>query len=194
MSVLTPPARQIDPRGQRFGAGVSAIVLAIAFALDLPWLAVLVGLNLGVSAAFGTRLFLPGRLWPSIRTALRLGPPREPEHEYPPRFAQALGATFLGLAAIAFLLGATPIAWLLVGAVAALQTLLAVTGICVGCRLYFLRWWVPSIVARLFGRADRWVGVTVAPISTRSADGAPEAAERGLTTGRTPAASATLPR
>ena len=106
MSVLTPPARQIDPRGQRFGAGVSAIVLAIAFALDLPWLAVLVGLNLGVSAAFGTRLFLPGRLWPSIRTALRLGPPREPEHEYPPRFAQALGATFLGLAAIAFLLGA----------------------------------------------------------------------------------------
>ena len=109
MSVLTPPARQIDPRGQRFGAGVSAIVLAIAFVLDLPWLAILVGLNLGVSAAFGTRLFLPGRLWPSIRTALRLGPPREPEHEYPPRFAQALGATFLGLAAIAFLLGATPI-------------------------------------------------------------------------------------
>jgi len=165
VSVLTPPARQIDPRGQRFGAGVSAIVLAIAFALDLPWLAVLVGLNLGVSAAFGTRLFLPGRLWPSIRTAFRLGPPREPEHEYPPRFAQALGATFLGLAAIAFLLGAAPIAWLLVAAVAALQTLLAATGICVGCRLYFLRWWVPSIVARLFGRADRWVGVTVAPIS-----------------------------
>jgi hypothetical protein len=156
VSVLTPPARQIDPRGQRFGAGVSAIVLAIAFVLDLPWLAVLVGLNLGVSAAFGTRLFLPGRLWPSIRTAFRLDPPR---------FAQALGATFLGLAAIAFLLGAAPIAWLLVAAVAALQTLLAVTGICVGCRLYFLRWWVPSIVARLFGRADRWVGVTVAPIN-----------------------------
>jgi len=82
-----------------------------------------------------------------------------------PRFAQALGATFLGLAAIAFLLGAAPIAWLLVAAVAALQTLLAATGICVGCRLYFLRWWVPSILARLFGRADRWVGVTVAPIS-----------------------------
>jgi len=152
VSVLTPPARRIDPRGQRFGAGVSAIVLAIAFVVGLPWLAVLVGLNLALSAAFGTRLFLPGRLWPTIRTALRLGPPREPEHEYPPRFAQALGATFLGLAAIAFLAGATPLGWLLVAAVAALQTLLASTGICVGCRLYFLRWWVPSVVTRIWTR------------------------------------------
>jgi hypothetical protein len=38
--------------------------------------------------------------------------------------------------------------------VAALQTLLAVTGICVGCRLYFLRWWVPSAYARVLRRTD----------------------------------------
>lgn len=153
MSLLTPPARAIDPRGQRFGAAVSAILLAAAFLLNLPWLAALVGLNLAVSAAFGTRLFLPGRAWPVIRATLRLGR-TEPEHEYPPRFAQALGATFLGLAAIAFLLGAPIVGWLLTGAVAALQTLLAVTGICIGCRLYFLRWWVPSLVARVFRRTD----------------------------------------
>jgi len=109
VSLLTPPARQIDPRGQRFGAGISAVVLAIAFAVSAPWLAVLVGVNLGVSAAFGTRLFLPGRAWRPVKTALRLGPPKEFEHEYPPRFAQALGATVLGLAAIAFLVGAGPI-------------------------------------------------------------------------------------
>jgi hypothetical protein len=153
MSLLTPPARAIDPRGQRFGAAVSAILLAAAFQLNLPWLAALVGLNLAVSAAFGTRLFLPGRAWPVIRATLRLGQ-TEPEHEYPPRFAQALGATFLGLAAIAFLLDAPIVGWVLTGAVAALQTLLAVTGICIGCRLYFLRWWVPSLVARLFRRTD----------------------------------------
>ena len=153
MSLLTPPARAIDPRGQRFGAAVSAILLAAAFLLNLPWLAALVGLNLAVSAAFGTRLFLPGRAWPVIRATLRLGR-TEPEHEYPPRFAQALGATFLGLAAIAFLLGAPIVGWLLTGAVAALQTLLAVTGICIGCRLYVLRWWVPSLVARVFRRTD----------------------------------------
>jgi Domain of unknown function (DUF4395) len=160
MSVLTPPARQIDPRGQRFGAGVSAAVLAIALLLDAPWLAILVGADLALSSAFGTRYFLPGRPWPHVRRVLRLGPV-ELEHEYPPRFAQALGATFLGLAAVAFVLAAPILGWLLTGAVAALQTLLAVTGICVGCRLYFLRWWVPSRFALLFGRADARQRITV---------------------------------
>jgi hypothetical protein len=152
---LTPtPARFIDPRGQRFGAGVSAVVLAVAFLLDVPWLAALVGLNLLLSAAFGTRLFLPGRAWPPIRRALKLGKVK-PEHEYPPRFAQAMGGTFLALATLAFVLGFAPLGWLLTGAVAALQTVLAVTGICIGCRLYFLRWWVPSQFARFARRSDR---------------------------------------
>lgn len=165
MSILTPPARRIDPRGQRFGAGVSAILLSVAFVLSLPGLAVLVGLNLAISAAFGTRLFLPGRAWLPVRRALRLGAPAEPEHEYPPRFAQALGATVIGLAAGAFAANALPAGWLLVGAVAALQALLAATGICIGCRLYVLRWWVPSLVARLFRRADELVGMpTPTPI------------------------------
>ena len=163
-SLLTPtPARSIDPRGMRFGAGVSAIVLAIAFLLDLPWLGVLVGVNLGVSAFFGTRLFLPGRAWPTVKRSLRLGP-AQPEHEYPPRFAQALGGTFLLAAALAFLVGVAPAGWVLVGAVAGLQTLLAVTGICVGCRLYFLRWFVPSVFARLFRRTDGLVRLDVPAI------------------------------
>jgi hypothetical protein len=101
-----------------------------------------------------------------VRRAVRLGPPVEPEHEYPPRFAQALGATFLGVAGLAFIAGLAPLGWLLVGAVAGLQVLLAATGICVGCRLYVLRWFVPALFARLFRRADRLVGVPVrAPIS-----------------------------
>jgi hypothetical protein len=162
VSVLTPPARRIDPRGQRFGAGVSALVLVSALALALPWLAALVGLNLGLSAAFGTRLFLPGRLWPRVRDRLALGAPAELEHEYPPRFAQALGATAVALAVLAFLAGAPALGWLLVVAVATLQAVLALTGVCVGCRLYFLRWWLPAIVARLFRRADELAGVAPA--------------------------------
>lgn len=153
-SLLTPsPARQIDPRGQRFGAGVSAVALALAFVLDLPLLAVLVGVNLALSAFLGTRLFLPGRPWPLIRRVMRLDPV-EPEHEYPPRFAQAMGAMFIALSAVAFATRLTPAGWILVAAVAALQLLLAATGICVGCRLYFLRWWVPSLFARLMRRAE----------------------------------------
>ncbi len=161
LPTLVPPARLIDPRGQRLGAGVSAAILLGAFLANLPWLAVLVGVNLAIAAAFGSRLFLPGRPWPAIRRSLRLGPPAEPEHEYPPRFAQALGATFMALAAIAFLLGAAPVGWILTAAVGSLQALLATTGICVGCRLYFLRWWVPALFARLFGRADRLTGAAV---------------------------------
>ena len=164
-SLLTPtPARFVDPRGQRFGAGVSAAVLVLAFVLNLPWLATLVGVNLVVSSLFGTRLFLPGRAWPIVRKTLNLGP-TELEHEYPPRFAQALGGTFLTLATIAFLVGATPVGWLLVAAVAALQVLLAATGICVGCRMYFLRWWVPSLFARLFRRSDALRPMEVPAIS-----------------------------
>ena len=153
MSYLTPPARRIDPRGQRFGAASRRSSWPSRYLLGLPWLAVLVGIDLALSSAFGTRWFLPSRPWPFIRRVLRLGPV-ELEHEYPPRFAQALGATCLGLAAVAFLLGAGTLGWLLTGAVAGLQTLLAVTGICIGCRLYFLRWWVPSVFAQLFRRSD----------------------------------------
>jgi hypothetical protein len=151
------PARQIDPRGQRFGAGGSAIVLIAATVLGLSvapasWLVVpLVALALGVSAALGTRYFVFGRPWPAVRSALRLGPPKELEHEIPPRFAQALGATVLGAATLLFLVGATPVGWLFTAAVAGLQTLLAVTGYCLGCKLYGLTWYVPSLSGRVLG-------------------------------------------
>ena len=38
-----PPARMIDPRGHRFGAGLSAILIAASFVLNQP---------LGVALAF----------------------------------------------------------------------------------------------------------------------------------------------
>jgi hypothetical protein len=163
MSLLTPPARAIDPRGQRFGAAVSAVILVAAIVIGQFWLAALVGANLLVAAAFGTRFFLPGRPWRTIRSTLRLGP-AESEHEYPPRFAQALGGTFIALGLTAALVGLAPLGWLLVGAVAALQTLLAATGFCLGCRLYFLRWLVPSIFAKLVGRVDRLEGLRIEPL------------------------------
>lgn len=153
MFSLTPPARNIDPIGQRFGAGVSALLFVVSFATRQYWLAALVGLNLLVASAFGTRLFLPGRPWPLVRKTLRLGP-TEPEHEYPPRFAQALGGVFVAVSSLAYVLGLTVVSWVLVALVAGLQTLLAATGYCLGCKLYFLRWWVPSIFARLFRRGD----------------------------------------
>jgi hypothetical protein len=134
-SATTVPERRIDPRGHRFGAGLSAILLAAAFLLDASIVVALIAVALGVSAGFGTRYSILGRPWPWVRRALRRSPPAELESEYPGRFAQALGATGLAIALILFVLGGEPWAWLPVGAVAALQVVLAATGYCLaaGC-------------------------------------------------------------
>jgi hypothetical protein len=145
----SPGVRPIDPRGHRFGAGVSVVILITSFLLDAPVAVPLVGLALGVSAWFGTRYSVLGRPWPVVRRLLRIGPPRELESEFPPRFAQALGATALALATVLFLAGAPTLGWIVTFGVVALQALLALTGYCLGCRLYFLRWRVPGLFERL---------------------------------------------
>jgi hypothetical protein len=146
-----PKARMIDPRGHRFGAGVSAVLLIAAFLTGTTWLVAVVLASIGVSAAFGLRYSIYGVVWRRLAKALAL-PKVEPEHEYPPRFAQVLGSTALILALVAFALGATTIGWGLTLAVAGLQSVLALTGYCLGCRLYFLRWWVPDLVTRIWTR------------------------------------------
>jgi hypothetical protein len=146
-----PPARMIDPRGHRFGAGVSAIVLIVAAITGTPWLVALVLVSIGVSAAFGLRYSIYGVAWRRIVAVAGLGKV-EPEHEYPPRFAQVLGSVALTLALLAFAVGASTLGWALTLAVAALQSVLALTGYCLGCRLYFLRWWVPDLVTRIWTR------------------------------------------
>jgi len=146
--------RWIDPRGQRFGAAASAVTLLIGLALAAWPVVAFVALVLALSSALGTRWFIFSRPWPTVRRTLSLGP-SELEHEIPPRFAQALGATFLGLGLSLLAFGLAPWGWLPILAVIALQTLLAATGFCLGCRLFFLRWWVPDVFARLVGRGIR---------------------------------------
>ena len=149
-----PRARMIDPRGHRFGAGVSALVLLAAFVLNAPLLVAVALLSIGTSAALGLRWSIYGVAWRRIARALSL-PPTTPEHEYPPRFAQTLGSVVLVASLLAFAVGASPVGWLLAFGVAGLQSLLAITGYCLGCRLYFLRWWVPDLVTRIWTRGTR---------------------------------------
>lgn len=160
--IAAPVPRLIDPRGQRFGAGVSVVVLALGFLANVPVVVPAIGLALGVSAYFGTRYSILGRPWPFVRRTLRLGPPRELESEVPPRFAQALGTLGLALATVALIAGAlggpalgaaTTVGWLLAGAVGSLQLLLAATGFCLGCRLYGLRWYAPRLFDRIIQSA-----------------------------------------
>ncbi len=149
----TPPARStrrlIDPRGHRFGAGLSVGILAIGLIADAPIAIPLIALALGASAFFGTRWSALGWPWPFVRRALRLGPPAELESEVAPRFAQMLGTIGLVLASAFLVAGLPAAAWLLAGVVAALQLVLAVTGYCLGCRLYALRWYAPALFDRI---------------------------------------------
>jgi hypothetical protein len=152
--------RWIDPRAQRFGAATSAATLALGIILGAWPIVAVVGVFLALSSAAGTRWFVFSRPWPFVRRSLGLGQ-SELEHEIPPRFAQALGAVFLALGLGLQAAGLTPWAWLPIAAVVALQVLLAATGFCLGCRLFFLRWWVPDLFARLVGRGVRRETLTV---------------------------------
>jgi len=149
-----PPGRMIDPRGHRFGAGLSALLLLGSFAAGwVPGVALAL-LSIGTSAALGLRYSIYGAIWRRIVRIARLGR-TEPEHEYPPRFAQTLGSIALIASLVAFSLGAVAVGWVLALGVAGLQGVLAVTGYCLGCRLYFLRWWVPAVVTSLWSRDAR---------------------------------------
>ena len=144
--------RMIDPRSHRFGAGLSVLILAVGVVLDAPLTVAFLAAALGISAIFGTRYSILGRAWPIVRAAFRIAPPRELEHELPPRFAQALGFIGFTVATGLFLLGFATAGWVVAAAVGALQAVLAATGYCLGCRLYFLKWWVPAQFQKLARR------------------------------------------
>ncbi|MBF6593570.1 MAG: DUF4395 domain-containing protein [Thermaceae bacterium] len=59
------------------------------------------------------------------------------EDPRPHRFARTVGAIFLGLASLSFLLGAVPLGWALGFIVVLLALLNLTTRICVGCFMYF---------------------------------------------------------
>ena len=148
-------AHLIDPRGHRFGAGLSVVILGTGFLAQVALVVPAIAAALGISAVFGTRYSILGRPWPVVRRFLRLGPPAELESEFPPRFAQLLGTAGLILATLLLAVGQAGAGWLVAGAVAALQILLAATGYCLGCRLYGLRWYAPRLFDRLIAVSSR---------------------------------------
>jgi Domain of unknown function (DUF4395) len=148
-------ARLIDPRAHRFGAGLSVLVLATGFMAQLALVVPAVAAALAVSAMFGTRYSILGRPWPAVRRVLGILPATELESEFPPRFAQLLGAAGLILATLLLSVGQSGAGWLVAWAVAGLQLVLATTGYCLGCRLYGLRWYAPRLFDRLLAVSSR---------------------------------------
>lgn len=135
-----PAAVQIDPRGPRFGAAVTSVVLAATLLAGPAFGLVLLVLQ---TAAFAAGALLGLRYQPYgwfFRRFVRprLGAPAELEDERPPRFAQAVGLGFavLGVAGIVFTVPA--LFYVAVGFALVAALLNAVFDFCLGCEVYLL--------------------------------------------------------
>jgi hypothetical protein len=131
----------IDVRGPRFGAALTTLVLAVALVVQGPVGTALVAFQwvvFAVSAVAGLAWSPYGNLFRLLKRRFDLGPPPATEPEGPPRFAQVCGLLVASIALVLFALGASIAGWVAVGVVLALSTLLAATGICVGCELYLV--------------------------------------------------------
>lgn len=131
------PTRMIDRNAHRWGAGISAVLLLVAYAANMSGIAVAIWIALGIGTFFGLRYSPLGATYRFAKASLKLDIPVVPEDEPPPRFAQLMGFVMLSVSLLGFyILDNRAIGWTFAIIVAALQTLLAATGICVGCEMY----------------------------------------------------------
>lgn len=138
-SSLTSPATDrpagIDPRGPRFGAAFTTVVLAGALVLASPVLLALQAVVFAIGAFAGPARQPYGIVFKRL-VRPRLTAPDHLEDPAAPRFAQACGLAFSLVGLLGFALGAQ---WLALGAIGfalAAAFLNAAFDFCVGCEIY----------------------------------------------------------
>lgn len=137
MSATSTPTASVDPRGVRFGAGLTSVVLAAVLVTESVWLLVAQAAVFAIGALAGVRHAPYGRLFSAV-VRPRLGPSTRTEPAAPPQFAQAVGLVFAVIGVIGFALGA-PIVGLVATGLALVAALLnAAVGFCLGCEMYLL--------------------------------------------------------
>lgn len=134
----------IDPRGPRFGAGITGVLLLVVIALELTGLtipALVLFAYLVVVFAWGAFAGIRRHPYGVVYRALvrpRLPAPTELEDPAPPTFAQGVGFVITAAGLILQLLG-VPNALVIAAAAAFVAAFLnAVFGLCLGCLLYVL--------------------------------------------------------
>ena len=125
---------QLDPRGPRFAAALTSVVLILVLATGWGWLAVAQAVVFAVTAADPRRG--PYALIYRTLVAPRLGPTAEREDAAPVRFAQLVGFVFLAVASIGYLSGATTLGVVFAAFGLLAAFLNAAFGLCVGCEAY----------------------------------------------------------
>jgi hypothetical protein len=136
-----PAQTQIDPRGQRFAATLTALLLAVVLVFAPSPAAVTL-------LAVQTVLFAIGAVAGAQRTPYallfkhllrpRLAAPKELEDAAPPRFAQAVGLVFAVVALLGYLSGASLLGAVATGFALGAAFLNAAFGFCLGCEVYLL--------------------------------------------------------
>jgi hypothetical protein len=121
----------IDPRGPRFAAWITTVVLAITLVTHS---AVLLALQ-AVVFALGAKGNSP---YAAIWRRLPHDPPEELEAKEPPQFAQLVGLGFAVVGVLGFVTGAEALGTIATAAALAAAFLNAAFGFCLGCEIYLL--------------------------------------------------------
>jgi len=145
--------KSIDPRGPRFGAGITAVLLLVVIGLSLSglWTAAfivfaLITVGFGWGAFAGIQRHPYGLLFKKL-VRPRLAPPTELEDATPPTFAQGVGFFITLVGVILFLVG-LPLALPIAAALAFIAAFLnSVFAYCLGCQIYLL-----LVRAKVLGR------------------------------------------
>jgi Domain of unknown function (DUF4395) len=141
MSTPVCTRTQIDPRGPRFGATVTSLVLIAAIVLiSTPAGVVLVAWQtvvFGLGAFVGLQAQPYGALYRAVLQPRRARPTHL-EDAAGPRFAQGVGFVMLALALASVLVGVTVLATILLAFALAAAFLNAAFGFCLGCEIRIL--------------------------------------------------------
>lgn len=135
-SQTAQPAK-VDPRGLRFAATVTTVLLALTLILNSAWPLAVQTVVFAISVVFGVGASPYGQLFKRLIRP-RLGPPKELEDAAPPRFAQLVGLVFAIAGLIGFLTGATVLAVVATGFALVAAFVNAAVGLCLGCEAYLL--------------------------------------------------------
>ena len=126
----------IDSRAPRFTQAVIGILAALAAATGWWWLLALLAAQLVVGLSFGRRFCLPCLAY--FELVQPLTGEGSLEDSRPPRFANMVGAVFLGAATVSYAAGLDMLGTALGALVSALALLASTTGFCAGCEAYKL--------------------------------------------------------
>jgi len=130
-------ATKVDPRGLRFAAGVTTVLLALTLILNSAWPLAVQTVVFAISVVFGVQASPYGQLFKRLIRP-RLDPPKELEDAAPPRFAQLVGLVFAVAGLIGYLTGVTLLGVVATGFALVAAFVNAAVGLCLGCEAYLL--------------------------------------------------------